>query len=549
MSRGPSLFAILLLLAAPAHARIAKIRWDAVTNALRYEIKILQGPEVIVTSVTAGDSPQWRGALSPGYFTYQIRAIDKSELAGEWTQPRLILVQPKGVQPYAPVQNALIRLTDKEGRLFLKWRTMGKRIRYVIDIKTETSKIQKTVFEKGEYEFEAPVSGQYQWRITPMIQADGCVDKGVLETYEATMRGETSAWFDFELELDASYLKAKKRFHAPILNEIPTKLPVPFGQSIEVTWNSVESAEAYEVRYTAVAKASPRGLSSDDKKVISAIVRSPEFSLPVQDGKRYEVSVRALSHLDKRGLASIVSPDAKMQFEVDDSAPPPNPRGFFFARTSVAPYTDSRVLPSQSYNGDITGGGVAIDLGARFYFVSWLETELSYFQEMQEVDGNNDVRSEQKIYARYVWNVGGLEQGLRIKAGLGIGRLSYTILSPSILSGVVSGTSRTSLSTIAVIPTVEVEQQLSSAISLGLELKAPVAIKVMGPSGITNGQAPVGSNLRAQATLRMNLGANFLVELFIGRERRGVSYSLNGVSGEESNLTATRGGLGINYQW
>ncbi len=551
MSLGRTILAIFLMASAHAHARIAKIKWEAVAHALRYEIKILQGPETILKAVTANDSPSWRGDLSPGYFTYQIRAVDKGELSGEWTKPQLILVTPKEVQPLNPASGAQVKLTEKDGRLFLKWRPLGKRVRYVVDIKNEEAKYQRTIFEKGEYEIEVPVSGGYQWRVTPLIQAEGSVEKSFLGTYAATSTGETSAWLDFSLELDASYLKAKQRFHPPVLVEIPARQPLPFGRQVEVSWHRVESAEAYEVRYSVASKLAPRGLAFDDQKVTTVIVRRPEFNLPVQDGKRYEVSVRALSHVNKRGLASIVSLEAKTQFEIDGSTAPPKPAGYVFFRSSVAPYSDSRVVTSQSYNGSIDGGGMAVEFGAHHYWAPWLESELSVFQEMQDVDGANDVRGEQKFFTNYVWNVGGVERGLRVRLGMGVGHLGFTVLSPNIPSGSATaiGTSRTQLSSFALIPALAVEQQITASLSLGVELKVPLALQVSGPAGVSDAKAAPASNYRAQATVRWNLGSDFLVELFLGREKRGLTYSFNGVGGEESNLTATRAGLGINYRW
>lgn len=546
-----SLILLAIGFAGTAHARIAKIRWDKVANALRYEIKILQGGETIVKSVTESDDPSWRGGLSPGYFTYQIRAIDKSELAGEWTKPHLILVKPNAAQVMGPGGNAAIRLTETEGRLFLKWRPMGKRIRYQVDIKTETVKYQRIVFEKGEYEIENPTSGYYQWRVTPLIQAEGSVDKSVLGTYEPNATGDVSSWYDFTLELDATYLKAKQRFIAPHLQPLPPKQPVPYGQVVTVRWDGVEAAEAYEVRYTMAPK-NARFPSPEERRVFSAVVQKDYFSVPVQDGKKYEVSVRALSHIDKRGLASIVSPDGKVQFEVDDGVPPPKPPSYLFARSSIAPYRDSRVVPSQSYSGDIEGAGVAVDLGARHYWTPWLQSELSFLQEVQDVENTNDVRTEQKLFTHYVWNVGGVEQGLRVRLGLGLGFLTYTVLSPNVQASAgttVVTTSRTHYTNLVVIPALEVEQQLTNDLSLGVELRLPSGLKAFTGSAVSAMKLPLGSNWRAQATLRWDVGAGFLFEFFVGQERRTLNYTLNGTSGEESKVSATRGGLGISYEW
>ncbi len=538
----------LLLSALPAHTRIAKIRWEPVPNAIRYEVRIQQGNEDIVKSVSEGSNPSWRGGLSPGYFVYQIRAIDRLQAAGEWTLPKLILVNPREIQPLSPGVRAQLRLTEKEGRLFLRWRQMGRRVKYLVEIRQDQLRYDRTVADRGEYEIENPNSGNYQWRVTPIITAEGSVDPIHLGEFDAISKGEPSTWQEFDVELDATYLKAKERFLAPVLVEIPDRMPVPYGNAVEVEWKGVEAAEAYEVRYSAVPKAPYRNLSSIERKLTVVTVSEPRISLPVENGKRYEVYVRALSHVDNRGLASIVSPETQTSFEIDNAASPLRPRNFLSVVSSVAPYRDTRTSPSQGYQGDIDGAGLGIEVALRYFFWTQIQTDVHAFFELQDVEGSRDVRTEQRIFVHYVWTPGGAESGWALKAGAGLARLGYTILSP-VVSGTKTMTSKSHLSMVGLIPSVEVEKRLTEKLSLWTDAKVPFVVGIGGSGSQTDLHAAPFENYRITLGLRWNVGEGFNLALLLATEMRMIRFRQNGIDGEISRQSATRGGLGITYAW
>ncbi len=540
--------ALFLLTAAPAYARIAKIRWENVPNAVRYEIRILQGGEEIVKSVSEGSNPSWRGALSPGYFVYQIRGVDRLGVAGEWTPSQLILVKPREAQPLSPGNRAQLTLTEKEGRLFLRWRAMGRRVKYLVEIRHEKQRLDRTVLEKSDLELENPSSGNYRWRVTPLIQAEGSVEPRFLEEFDAITKGETSKWQEFDLELDAGYLKAKERFMAPRVATLPDRMPVPYGKTVEVAWDDVEAAEAYEIRYVAVPRAPYRDLSSLERRSNTITVREPRVNLPVENGKRYEVHVRALSRFDARGVASIVSPESRASFEIDDTAVPQRPLHFLSLVSSLAPYRDARVSPSQGYQGDIEGAGVGIELGLRYYLTPQLQGDFNAFFEQQDVEGARDTRTEQRLYLHYVWNPGGVQSGWALKAGAGLARLNYSILSPVTL-GANTTTETSQVSMLALIPSFELEKRLFENLTAWADVKLPYLVSSSGSGSRTNLRADFLSNLRATLGVRWHLGDGFHVLMVLSREQRTIQFTENGIDGEISRPTATRAGLGVTYAW
>ncbi len=544
-------FLIAFLVTATSQARIAKIRWEEVPLALRYELRILQGGEEIVKTITEGNTASWRGPLAPGYYIFQVRAIDRENLAGEWTRANLILVKPNAAQLFAPQDQSQLRLTEKEGRLFLRWRPMGKRVRYVVEIKTDSGKTQKTILEKGEYEIETPLFGLYQWRVTPLIQAEGSVEKTDLGNYEPTILGAATKWREFELQLDSAYLKAKQRFKSPAMSLLPERLPVPFGNRVSVGWKPVEGAEAYEVIFTSASKSTSRDPSSNNNTVTTLVVSESQILIPVESGKRYEVVVRALSHIDKRGVANIVSPEAKQTFEIDNTVAPPNSPFLFYVRGSVAPYTGTRVSPSTGYSGKIQGAGAGIEIGTRNFWSPFMQSDLSLFEEFQEVNGQNDLRSEIKLFTHYLWRFFGSQSGWLLRAGAGLGLLGHTVISPSSALGTAAtpGSTRSRFSTVNFIPSLELEKQLTQAVSLCLDFKVPLLLGVSGPAGTSGVSATPFNNYRLSLGLHWDLGDHFIFDALMGRENRSLKYQLNGVTGEESLLTATRLGIGLSYSW
>jgi hypothetical protein len=180
-----------------------------------------------------------------------------------------------------------------------------------------------------------------------------------------------------------------------------------------------------------------------------------------------------------------------------------------------------------------------------------LQSDVSFFQEFQDIDGQDDTRREIKSFTHYLWRFAGTQSGWLLRAGGGVGLLGYTVLSPltAVGSAAVTGMARAGFTSVALIASLELEKRLTPAISLGLDFKVPIAFKVSDSPGITAMTARPLENYRLSLGLHWDLGAGFLFDAMVGKELRSLRYTLNGIPGEESSLNATRFGVGLSYAW
>ena len=80
-----------ITLCGTAHAKAVRVKWKPLEGAVKYELQVSQGDRIVAKETLSSELTLWRGKLSPGYYHYQLRAIDRFDRPGDWSAPKAII--------------------------------------------------------------------------------------------------------------------------------------------------------------------------------------------------------------------------------------------------------------------------------------------------------------------------------------------------------------------------------------------------------------------------------------------------------------------------
>lgn len=145
--------------------RSVNMDWDPIEGASGYDIEFVGKPKF--QKIFGTKKPEWIGKLKPGHYQMRIRAKDRRQVPGDWSEYEPITVQLE----------KLNWLTDKpfwkhqsthrdEWKVNIEWKPVPGAQSYTVNLESEDSSFKRTEEIKGtQLNLELPVANFYKVQV------------------------------------------------------------------------------------------------------------------------------------------------------------------------------------------------------------------------------------------------------------------------------------------------------------------------------------------------------------------------------------------------
>ncbi len=163
-----TLFTLMLPLFASAQSlphRSVNMDWEAIDGAAAYDIEFVAKPTFQKRFTIK--KPEWTGKLKPGNYQMRIRAKDRRQVPGDWSEFESITVQLEKISWLTEDPNWKVQSTNPDNwKVQLAWKPVPGAKSYTILAQSTDQAINKT-FEVSESSaaIELPVAQQYTLKV------------------------------------------------------------------------------------------------------------------------------------------------------------------------------------------------------------------------------------------------------------------------------------------------------------------------------------------------------------------------------------------------
>jgi hypothetical protein len=485
-----------------AWAKKVSIQWKPIQGAVSYELQIeKQGKTVTVKKTTDND---WSGNLKFGVYSYQIRAIDRVDRAGNWSVAHALVVMPKEPENISPKNGEKYSIYTSSGSTKLSWSEVEGVQRYRVIVKKDSLPFSDQIVEGNEIELKKLSPGKYEWQVAGVIEAKGRTPASLENKKWETKLGDVSA-FEFDHE----------DLNAPdLVFPTGTMAPTATGK-IHFKWNAVTGANAYELQLVPTADKSGKPVTG---KEVKWVVHTNETNAKIVSDGSYTWKVRALASVNSSGVAEAASAQSSANFVVDRNAEFWDGAGYISMSTMFAPYTYNVSSPNLNIrSSNLTSEATTLRLSGEYWYKpQWgvgLSAEDSFFQ----VNGQTFDRKDIEAVAKYRMNLTPGAYGWTLSPKAGVLTRQYVLLTP--YNGNATGLNETTFGTFGPTVGFDLRKQFSEKFSLG----AKVAYYLPISSGIQRDGASnrnIGAGVQGLGWLSPHWG----VGLGVYTENRSISH-------------------------
>lgn len=308
-------FGVLLLFLCTWKSAFAKevtIKWEPLEHAVQYEILIQQKGNEALRQRLHSAKTEWKAELPNGFYVYQLRAIDRTDRPGNWTEIHPLAVLPPAPRPASPGDGAVVSLLQAKDGLNLEWSPVKGADKYFVKITSGESILYAGSVSDTKKSLNSLRAGNYQWEVQSVVVAD---DKS-----PQTLRGREWNTTD---GVSQSFTLRYTELSAPTLVS-PANSALLTQRDLNLRWKKVKDAEAYEVRITRLNEGSgSRSLAGGSENLREAYVtKDPSIDIHLPENGRYQWKVRSLARIDENKKPGVVSNASVGSFLLD---PYPSP--------------------------------------------------------------------------------------------------------------------------------------------------------------------------------------------------------------------------------
>lgn len=484
---------ICVLFPTYSFAKKVTIQWKPIEGAAKYEILIEKEDKKLFSKMIY-DS-EWIGDLKFGVYTYQIRAYDKVNREGVWSEPRPLVVMALKPEIIKPTKDE-INLYSKQISIPFEWTSQSGVDNYEIIISQDSKTILKTEVQGTTYQFLPPNSGKFQFQVIPIMKSKTARK---LASVNKQWSG-TSAPFTFNVE------------HKQL--EIP-KIKYPIGvinnhskNNITLKWESVEGAEKYLIKL--YKGRTPAGTS---EKTMNFETKENSIDVPVDKTKKYWFDVQPVANLDSSNKEGAIGPKSTAQFSFDNKSDFPDRSGYLALSWLYSPYTYKVKSQADQIEGGKQSTAYTYRLSSEYFpWTHWglgAAVQMTTFQVGSKQYDNTDF----EMIGRYRIKFGDSKLSWFFYPKAGFESRSYTEL-------------------VATIDTTNTNLSVTST--------SAYKIRTVGPQ--------VGFDLRKQLTSKFSLGMKFAYfkPLFLMQSD---AQSLNGDKNDRNLSVGLQTSYWINKSW
>lgn len=213
--------------------REIELEWEAVEAASKYQIKISplpspngetsqQAQKARSEKIEETEAPQWKGSLTPGRYTMELRSFDDRGVPGDWSEPSEFAVKlPQIKSIYPKTASKIISDQAENMSIDFKWEPLSGAPGYLVQVKTADQKIIKSAkTSESHLSINLPVAQHYKWSVQILNEDQLPTD-------------ETSP--------SSSFTLVGQRLSPPVINK-------PLSQYVlELSWEKPPYSESYNL--------------------------------------------------------------------------------------------------------------------------------------------------------------------------------------------------------------------------------------------------------------------------------------------------------------
>ncbi len=517
---------LTLLITATAQAKSVSLEWKEIPSAAQYELVFSRNGKPVHKKIVK--ETHWKGNLNPGLLTYQIRAIDKMDRPGRWSEARALIVSPENpLKIISPEHGKDHLFFSQENLITLEWQPLEGVQKYILEIEAPDQPKQKLTVTESKHTLKDPPAGKYFWNVTPVFELK---DK----SWEiASAKAESK----FEIEI--------KKLPAPEQIEPKGVQPPPKNAKVTLRWKPVENAKGYflEVQ-NKLTHQTLLQFTTDKTAVAMNLQAEGEYEWKVQALATLPPTTPTASSPLVRNIASVhassLGETSSMDFKLDRSALHVEGFGYIALSTMLAPYSLKIVSPSAGFEGSASSLAMTGRLSGEYWpggssFGGAFGMEDTFFT----LNGQNFSRLQFEGHAKYRLALSKDRFGWFISPKLGVEYRQYQMLTPVISKGEFLGIANLPLWTAGPSVGVDIRKQFSEKWSLGVKSAYFIPLTLSGAGSGKLGGPAVSRNFGAGAQTMYWLDKRWGLGFGAFYELRSIGYQGGSTAASSSNAAKT----------
>ncbi len=407
---------VFILLPQVGWAKKAFLEWKPIKGAVWYEIKVEKKGKLITQKKQQETS--WSNNLNYGIFVYQIRAIDRLNRPGGWTEPQALVIKPTPPELLKPNNKDTIKLYNSKANVLLSWKEVAGTTKYKVEIKQAGKPVQELTTEGTSVDVALPPGGNYSWTVTAVVEAG---QRAPASLTNKVWQSDPSETLEFQVgvgKLEAPKLVFPTETHSP-----------PRNKKLNLQWKAVDGAESYQVRIIRKQGRSPAQSKSFDKTFISQD-NSLEVQVPGEGYYTWEVA--ALANFNVKKEPGSIGAKSEEDFELSHHALFAEGSGYIAGSLMVATYKYKVVSPLTGFGGTTKSQAMTFRLSGEY----WFKTDFGVAPAMENtavrILGKSANRGTIEIYAKYRIPLTNSKYGWFLYPKIGLEFREYIELRPDV---------------------------------------------------------------------------------------------------------------------
>ncbi len=520
---------LALLAPIPGWSKALKMKWKPIPGAKKYEILIQLDGKTVEKDLLS--SPNWKGELPSGLYTYQIRGIDRLKRPGAWNSAKPLFIAPPSPVAQAPGGRSELTLYDPQGKIRLEWTAppelktsnpaLRKPVSYEISIRDRragTARTETIPADRTSLELPGLTQGSYTYQVRPIYRykpAPGSRMPASAANHD--FKGDFSAPVEFAIK--------QEKLKAPEPQSPLGKQSLPENRLVEFKWSTVPGALAYQVE---IQESHPENRGSTPPRAFRAI--DNRIAIAVSQLGKLTWKVRALASVEKTPRSSAMGPQSRAEVELETVRGFDETSGYVALSGMWAPY-------SYKFNNTSTTAGVPTSMA------TGRASGEFYFNSKWGLGGGVDLTAFQLSACSSCAPLTSFRKGIDLMAKRQVplpGLLNTWVFAPKFgiewrglskiyYDNVNLQLSETSFALLGPAIGFDLRKPVSSRLSLGIKVSWFVPLSLSGLSGAS--LSPLGAtNVSVGAQAFYWIKSRWAAGIGVYRDWRGVTYTEAGAS-------------------
>lgn len=188
--------AILLfcaLLCSQIFARNVTLKWQEVQNSSGYEVEVLQFGKKIESKKVTGGALKWKHGFPSGLYLYHVRALDKDQVPGSWTEMHYFAIPMEAPTLQTPAAQAKLE-TPATKEIVLTWSDVASAVGYSVEVTYPDNKKTNMETKLPTLNLNIEMQGEYHWSVQPLWKEERTKEVSIPKTAWKGPQSETGAF-------------------------------------------------------------------------------------------------------------------------------------------------------------------------------------------------------------------------------------------------------------------------------------------------------------------------------------------------------------------